>query len=66
MDNITITYRPIIKISFNKMTDKNMSDSIKEALKIIEIEVRAMPVAVASLQTTDSKVQRAAQHNLFV
>ena len=48
------------------MTDKNMSDSIKEALKIIEIEVRAMPVAVASLQTTDSKVQRAAQHNLFV
>ena len=43
-----------------------MSDSIKEALKIIEIEVRAMPVAVASLQTTDSKVQRAGQHNLFV
>ena len=66
MDNITITYRPIIKISFNKMTDKKISDSIKEALKIIEIEVRAMPVAVASLQTTDSKVQRAAQHNLFV
>ena len=29
-------------MSFNKMTDKNILDSIKEALKIIEIE-RCVP-----------------------
>ena len=49
------------------MTDKKYFGLNKGSIKNNrDREVRAMPVAVASLQTTDSKVQRAARHNLFV
>ena len=54
-------------MSLNKMTDKKYFGLNKGSIKNNrDREVRAMPVAVASLQTTDSKVQRAAQHYLFV